>query len=69
MQISIKCSIAVHCLIFIHEAKGKAHLSPVGGGQAAGDGLTDEIIQNYRKYNPKWTREQIAAFHRSYAKE
>lgn len=22
MQISIKCSVAVHCLIFIHEAKG-----------------------------------------------
>lgn len=53
----------------INEAKGKAHLSPVGGGQAADDGLTDEIIQNYRKYNPKWTREQIAAFHRSYTKE
>lgn len=53
----------------INEAKGKAHLSPVGGGQAVDDGLTDEIIQNYRKYNPKWTREQIAAFHRSYTKE
>lgn len=53
----------------INEAKGKAHLSPVGGGQAADDGLTDEIIENYRKYNPKWTREQIAAFHRSYTKE
>ena len=24
MQISIKCSVAVHCLIFIHEAKGIA---------------------------------------------
>lgn len=22
MQISIKCSVAVHCLVFIHEAKG-----------------------------------------------
>lgn len=22
MQISIKCSVAIHCLIFIHEAKG-----------------------------------------------
>ena len=50
----------------INEAKGKAHLSPVGGGQAADDGLTDEIIQTYRQYNPKWTREQIAKFHKSY---
>ena len=24
MQISMKCSVAVHCLIFIHEAKGIA---------------------------------------------
>lgn len=27
MQISIKCSIAVHCLLFIHEAKGKARVT------------------------------------------
>lgn len=27
MQISIKCSIAVHCLIFIHEAKGIAKVT------------------------------------------
>lgn len=53
----------------INEAKGKAHLSPVGGGQAADDGLTDEIIETYRMYNPKWTRAQIAQFHRSYQKK
>lgn len=27
MQISMKCSIAVHCLIFIHEAKGVAKVT------------------------------------------
>lgn len=27
MQISTKCSIAVHCLIFIHEAKGIAKVT------------------------------------------
>lgn len=27
MQISMKCSVAVHCLIFIHEAKGDARVT------------------------------------------
>lgn len=27
MQISMKCSVAVHCLIFIHEAKGSARVT------------------------------------------
>lgn len=27
MQLSMKCSIAVHCLIFIHEAEGKAKVT------------------------------------------
>ena len=27
MQISMKCSVAVHCLIFIHEAKGVAKVT------------------------------------------
>lgn len=27
MQISMKCSVAVHCLIFIHEAEGKAKVT------------------------------------------
>ena len=27
MQLSMKCSVAVHCLIFIHEAKGKAKVT------------------------------------------
>ena len=50
----------------INDVRAKEHLAPVGGGQAAEDGLTDEIIRNYRQYNPRWTRAQIAAFHRSY---
>ena len=27
MQISMKCSVAVHCLIFIYEAEGKAKVT------------------------------------------
>ena len=27
MQISMKCSVAAHCLIFIHEAKGVAKVT------------------------------------------
>lgn len=27
MQLSMKCSVAVHCLIFIHEATGKAKVT------------------------------------------
>ncbi len=27
MQLSMKCSVAVHCLIFIHEAKGVARVT------------------------------------------
>ena len=27
MQLSMKCSVAVHCLIFIHEAKGRAKVT------------------------------------------
>ncbi|HJA26278.1 MAG TPA: hypothetical protein H9795_09485 [Candidatus Fournierella merdigallinarum] len=50
----------------INAARAKEHLAPVGGGREADDGLTDEIIRNYRQYNPRWTRAQIAAFHRSY---
>ena len=36
MQISIKCSIAVHCLIFIHEAKGKARVTSALLAQSTG---------------------------------
>lgn len=27
MQISVKCSVAVHCLLFIHEARGRAKVT------------------------------------------
>ena len=53
----------------INTAKGKDHLAPIGGGNEASDGLTDDIIAEYRKFNPKWTREQIAAYHKKYGKD
>lgn len=36
MQISMKCSVAVHCLIFIHEAKGIARVTSTLLAQSTG---------------------------------
>ena len=36
MQISMKCSVAVHCLIFIYEAKGKARVTSTLLAQSTG---------------------------------
>lgn len=52
----------------INAARGKQHLAPVGGKAGAEDGLTEEIIAEYRRFNPKWTREDISRFHKNYSK-
>ena len=44
MQISMKCSIAVHCLIFIHEAKGTAKVT--SNLLAKSTGCNPVIIRN-----------------------
>ena len=44
MQLSMKCSIAVHCLIFIHETKGKAKVT--SGLLAQSTGCNPVIIRN-----------------------
>lgn len=44
MQISKKCSIAVHCLIFIHEAQGKAKVTSQLLSQSTG--CNPVIIRN-----------------------
>lgn len=44
MQISMKCSIAVHCLIFIHEAKGIAKVTSTLLSQSTG--CNPVIIRN-----------------------
>ena len=44
MQLSMKCSIAVHCLIFIYEAKGKAKVT--SGLLAQSTGCNPVIIRN-----------------------
>lgn len=36
MQLSMKCSVAVHCLIFIHEAKGVARVTSTLLAQSTG---------------------------------
>ena len=44
MQISMKCSIAVHCLIFIHEVKGTAKVT--SNLLAKSTGCNPVIIRN-----------------------
>ena len=44
MQISIKCSIAAHCLIFIHEAKGIAKVT--SNRLAESTGSNPVVIRN-----------------------
>ena len=36
MQISMKCSVAVHCLIFIHEARGRVKVTSTLLSQSTG---------------------------------
>ena len=54
----------------INGARAKHHLASVGSGpMPAEDGLTEELIRNYRLYNPGMSRAQIARYHARYRKE
>ena len=44
MQLSMKCSVAVHCLIFIHEAKGVAKVTSTLLAQSTG--VNPVVIRN-----------------------
>ena len=44
MQISMKCSVAVHCLIFIYEARGIAKVT--SGLLAESTGCNPVVIRN-----------------------
>lgn len=44
MQLSMKCSVAVHCLIFIHEAKGAAKVTSSLLAQSTG--VNPVVIRN-----------------------
>ena len=44
MQLSMKCSVAVHCLIFIHEARGVAKVTSALLAQSTG--VNPVIIRN-----------------------
>lgn len=62
MQISIKCSVAVHCLIFIHEAKGIAKVTSNLLAQSTGSNPV--VIRNHSQrvekgrayYGNPWNR-------------
>ena len=49
MQISMKCSIAVHCLIFIYEAREKAR-------------VTSTLLAQRTSCNPVVIRYTLSAF-------
>ncbi len=54
----------------INAARSKEHLAAVGqGSQPQDDGLTDELVQRYRIFNPGMSRSQIARYHARYRKE
>lgn len=44
MQLSMKCSVAVHCLIFIHEARGVAKVTSALLAQSTG--VNPVVIRN-----------------------
>ena len=44
MQLSMKCSVAVHCLIFIHEARGVAKVTSTLLAQSTG--INPVVIRN-----------------------
>lgn len=44
MQLSMKCSVAVHCLIFIHEAKGTVKVTSALLAQSTG--VNPVVIRN-----------------------
>lgn len=54
----------------INAARSKEHLAAVGqGSQPQDDGLTDELVERYRQFNPGMSRTQIARYHARYRKE
>ena len=54
----------------INAARSKVHLAAVGqGSQPQDDGLTDELVERYRQFNPGMSRRQIARYHARYRKE
>lgn len=52
MQLSTQCSIAVHCLIFMHEAKGSAR-------------VTSTLLAKSTGCNPAMIRRILSALHKA----
>ena len=51
MQLSMKCSIAVHCLIFIHEAKGIARVTSPLLAESTGCNPVIKLSEKSGNYN------------------
>ena len=46
MQLSMKCSVAVHCLIFIYEAEAKGNIKVTSNLLAQSTGCNPVVIRN-----------------------
>lgn len=53
----------------INAARAQRHLAGVGGQPPETGEPTEEEIQEYRRYNPRWTVAEIRRFHREYLDE
>lgn len=62
MQISMKCSIAVHCLIFIHEVKGTAKVT--SNLLAKSTGCNPVIIRQHLQFFKKGRHHHCSAGNR-----
>lgn len=52
----------------INAVKSKEHMAPSGGGAQPSDGLTDDIIEQFRAFHPGWSRSKIARYHAQFRK-
>lgn len=53
----------------INAARGHQHLAGIGGQPPEAGEPSEEMIREYRRYNPRWTVAEIRRFHREYLDE
>lgn len=53
----------------INAARAQRHLAGVGGQPPEAEEPSEDLIREYRRYNPRWTVAEIRRFHREYLDE
>lgn len=53
----------------INAARGHQHLAGIGGQPPEAGEPSEEMIREYRRYNPRWSVAEIRRFHREYLDE